>query len=264
VKDYALWLLDLDGTMYRGAEKIEDAPVFVRRLQNIGADFLFVTNNSSKTPTQVVEHLARFDIPAQPGQVYTSAMATARYVTEDMSRPRVYMIGENGLYEALQHAGCIVTDKEQDVEHVDFVVIGIDRKITYEKLAKATRAVRAGAKLVSTNKDRAIPTEQGLVPGNGSLTSVVSLAANTDPVWIGKPERMMIDLILQDKHVDRQQVIMVGDNYETDIMAGIQAGVDTAIVFTGFTSPEELVGKSAKPTYCWRTLTDFMSENPTR
>jgi 4-nitrophenyl phosphatase len=259
LKSYPLYLIDLDGTMYRGSEKIEEAPLFIKHLHETKQDFIFLTNNSSKKPKDVVTHLATFGIEADEKRVYTTSLATAQYISNQKERASVYVIGEEGLRAALEEAGCILVTEGDQVKDCDFVVMGLDRQITYEKLANATLAVRAGATFISTNADKALPSERGLLPGNGSLTSVVTTSTRVPPLFIGKPEPLMIDLILQKTGLQKKDLLMIGDNYETDILAGIGAGVDTAIVFTGFTTKEELEGVNIKPTYQWNTLLEAIN-----
>ncbi|WP_064092867.1 TIGR01457 family HAD-type hydrolase [Rossellomorea aquimaris] len=244
MKQYKGYLIDLDGTMYKGKEKIEEAGDFVHRLQEKGLPYLFVTNNSSRTPKQVAEKLQSFDIPASKEQVFTTSMATAQFISQQKSNGTAYVIGEEGIRSALQEKG--ITLKE---ENPDFVVVGIDRDINYEKLALACLGVRNGATFISTNGDIAIPTERGLLPGNGSLTSVVTVSTQTEPIFIGKPESIIMEQALSVLGVAKEDTLMVGDNYDTDILAGIHAGLDTLLVHTGVTTKEGLRQKGIQPTY---------------
>jgi len=257
MKSYSLLLIDLDGTMYRGTEKIEEAPLFIKQLEEEGQDYVFLTNNSTKVPSEVVKHLAQFDIHTTEDKIFTTSMATAQYISSQKKNATVYMIGEAGLKSALEEAGLKLVTEEDQLSQCDYVVTGLDRQITYEKLAKAALAVRAGATFISTNADKALPTERGLLPGNGSLTSVISTSTQVSPLFIGKPEPLMIDLILDQRGLSRDEVLMIGDNYDTDIQAGIRAGIDTALVFTGFTSKEDLLKYEVKPTYQWNHLLEW-------
>lgn len=259
MKSYQLYLIDLDGTMFRGNEKIEEAPLFIKHLQDTNQDFLFLTNNSSKKPSDVVLHLASFGIEVDESKVYTTSLAMAQYISTQKAGASVYMIGEEGLRVALQEAGCKLITNDDNLDLVDFVVMGLDRQITYEKLAKAALAVRAGATFLSTNADKALPTERGMLPGNGSLTSVITTSTRIEPLFIGKPEPLMIELILKQKGLEKEDLLLIGDNYETDILAGIVANIDTAIVFTGFTSKEEIDQVKVKPTYQWYTLKEAIN-----
>ncbi|MFD2045157.1 TIGR01457 family HAD-type hydrolase [Ornithinibacillus salinisoli] len=252
MKRYKGYLIDLDGTMYRGNEVIEEAPGFVNTLREKNIPYLFLTNNSSKTPEAVSEKLNQMGIYSTPDHVFTSSMATAKYIKHQKNNARCYVIGETGLYTALDREGLSVTDEE-----CDFVVMGMDRDITYEKLARACLAVRNGAKFVSTNSDIAVPTESGLLPGNGSLTSVVTVSTGEDPIFIGKPESIIMKEALKVLGTDEKETVVVGDNYYTDIQAGINAGIDTLMVFTGLTPYEDLPNLKVKPTYHVENLSQY-------
>ncbi|HDR4903059.1 TPA: TIGR01457 family HAD-type hydrolase [Bacillus cereus] len=250
---YKGYLIDLDGTMYRGEEQIEEASDFVKALRERGIPYLFVTNNSTRKPEQVAEKLVRFDIPAKAEQVFTTSMATANFIYERKQDATVYMIGEEGLHDALVEKGFELVD-----ENPDFVVVGLDRDITYEKLAKACLAVRNGATFISTNGDIAIPTERGLLPGNGSLTSVVAVSTGVDPIFIGKPESIIMEQALKVLGIEKNEALMVGDNYDTDILAGINAGMHTLLVHTGVTTVEKLTEYEVQPTQVVHNLTEWI------
>jgi 4-nitrophenyl phosphatase len=249
MKNYKGYLIDLDGTMYRGSERIEAASDFVKKLQRKGIPYLFVTNNSSRTPAQVAKKLRDFDIPAEENQVFTTSQATANYIYSLKKDATVYVIGEEGIRTALEEKGFTFAG-----ETAEFVVVGIDRSLTYEKLAVACLAVRNGAVFLSTNGDIAIPTERGLLPGNGSITSVISVSTQTKPIFIGKPESIIMEQALKVLGTSKEETIMVGDYYDTDILAGMNAGIDTLLVHTGVTTKELLKGYDRKPTYAIDSL----------
>ncbi|WP_223591899.1 TIGR01457 family HAD-type hydrolase [Neobacillus bataviensis] len=249
MKKYKGYLIDLDGTMYKGTERIEAASDFVKSLRAKKIPYLFVTNNSSRTPAQVAEKLRDFDIPAEEELVFTTSQATANYIYETKKDAAVYVIGEEGLRLALEEKGFQFAQ-----ENAEFVVIGIDRSISYEKLAVACLAVRNGAAIISTNGDIAIPTERGLLPGNGSLTSVITVSTQTKPIFIGKPESIIMEQALKVLGTAKEETIMVGDYYDTDILAGMNAGMDTLLVHTGVTTKELLKGYKRKPTYAIDSL----------
>ncbi|MBT2758284.1 TIGR01457 family HAD-type hydrolase [Mesobacillus foraminis] len=252
MRKYKGYLIDLDGTMYRGTERIEAASDFVKRLADKRIPYLFVTNNSSRTPSQVAAKLRAFDIPAAEEQVFTTSQATANYIFEKKQDATVYVIGEEGLKSAILEKGL-----KESGENAEFVAMGIDRDISYEKLSVACLAVRNGATFISTNGDIAIPTERGLMPGNGSLTSVVSVSTQTKPIFIGKPESIIMDQALKVLGTNKEETLMVGDYYDTDILAGINAGMDTLLVHTGVTTRELLEGYDIKPTYSVDTLDEW-------
>ncbi|MCY8935956.1 TIGR01457 family HAD-type hydrolase [Peribacillus frigoritolerans] len=249
MKSYKGYLIDLDGTMYRGTEQIAEAAGFINDLRKRDIPYLFVTNNSSRTPAQVADKLRSIGISTEDDQVFTTSMATANYIAEQKKGASVYVVGEEGIIEALKEKGMKLVE-----EHPDYLVMGIDRGINYEKLSKACLAVRNGAVFISTNGDIAIPTEQGLLPGNGSLTSVVSVSTQVQPIFIGKPESVIVEQALRVLGVPKEETIMVGDNYDTDILAGINAGIDTLLVHTGITTKERLKQYKEQPTHVVDTL----------
>ncbi|MFZ3576761.1 TIGR01457 family HAD-type hydrolase [Virgibacillus sp. DJP39] len=253
MKNYQGYLVDLDGTMYQGEARIHAAKEFVDFLHENNLPHLFLTNNSSKTQLEIAEKLNKMDIRATEKHIFTSSMATASYIASQNQGRRVFVIGERGLHEAIEEKGLIITE-----ENPDFVVIGIDREITYEKLTKACLFVRNGATFVSTNSDVAIPTERGLVPGNGALTSVITVSAGVEPIFIGKPEPIIMEQGLKTLGLSKDATLMVGDNYHTDIMAGIQAGVDTLMVFTGVTRFKDFPDLPKKPTYHVQNLSEWL------
>lgn len=252
MKSYEGYLIDLDGTVYKGTEKIEAAVTFVQRLQDEKIPYLFVTNNSTKPPAKVAETLQTMGIPAIEKDVFTTSMATAHYVSEQNPEADVYVIGEEGLVEAVKNSGLNIVE-----ENADYVIMGLDREITYEKLAKAVLQVRGGAKFIATNGDVALPTERGMMPGSGSLVSVVSVSTGVEPLFIGKPESIIVEQALEVLNTDKEKTLMVGDNYATDILAGIRAGIDSLLVFTGVTTPEQLKAIPEKPTYTVQTLAEW-------
>ncbi|UZD46643.1 TIGR01457 family HAD-type hydrolase [Peribacillus frigoritolerans] len=249
MKSYKGYLIDLDGTMYRGTEQIAEAAGFINDLRKRDIPYLFVTNNSSRTPAQVADKLRSIGISTEDDQVFTTSMATANYIAEQKKGASVYVVGEEGIIEALKEKGMKLVE-----EHPDYLVMGIDRGVNYEKLSKACLAVRNGAVFISTNGDIAIPTEQGLLPGNGSLTSVVSVSTQVQPIFIGKPESVIVEQALRVLGVPKEETIMVGDNYDTDILAGINAGIDTLLVHTGVTTIERLKQYKEQPTHVVDTL----------
>ncbi|AVQ34465.1 TIGR01457 family HAD-type hydrolase [Staphylococcus muscae] len=256
MKTYKAYLIDLDGTLYRGSQVIEGAVEFINGLNKYEIPHLYVTNNSTKSPEDVVEKLASIGIEARPSEVVTSAMATADYISSEKPNASVYMIGDTGLRSALMSAGLNLKD---DIE-VDFVVVGLDENINYEKLTKATLAVQRGATFISTNKDPSIPKEQGFLPGNGSLTSVVTVSSKTEPIFIGKPETPIMQKALDLLQLEKSEVAMIGDLYDTDIMSGINIGIDTVHVQTGVTSKEEVLSKDIPPTVSIENLSVLLKE----
>ncbi|MBM7600684.1 4-nitrophenyl phosphatase [Virgibacillus halotolerans] len=254
MKQYKGYLIDLDGTMYRGNELIEGAAEFVAALDHKQIPYLFVTNNSSMTQTAVSDKLNKMGILSTPDHVFTSSMATANYIQARQEHARCYVIGEAGLQHALEQKDLIIA-----TDACDFVVAGIDRAISYEKLSAACLEIRRGAYFISTNSDVALPTERGLEPGNGALTSVLTVSTGREPTFIGKPESIIMDEALAVLGLTKEETIMVGDNYDTDICAGMNAGMDTLLVFTGVTPLAALSQLESPPTYHIQQLQEWIT-----
>ncbi|MFD2637756.1 TIGR01457 family HAD-type hydrolase [Piscibacillus salipiscarius] len=250
--DYKGYLIDLDGTMYKGKSEIPEAKEFIRELQLRNIPFMFVTNNSSRTPGATAEKLKQFGIEAESHQVMTASLATAIHIHDEKPNATAYVIGEVGLTEALKEKGVQVVDGD-----ADYVVMGIDRENTYRKLRDACLYVQEGAKFVATNPDIKVPTEKGLVPGNGAYVNLVENVTGVKPEIVGKPSGLMLQIALDYLGISQEEAIMVGDNYHTDILAGIHAGMDTLHVQTGVTTKDELTQFGIKPTYTIETLKDW-------
>ncbi|GAB2500652.1 TIGR01457 family HAD-type hydrolase [Alkalibacterium psychrotolerans] len=249
---YKGYLIDLDGTMYKGKESIKEAPGFIRRLKDSQVPYLFLTNNSTSTPEEVAIRLqAQFNVPAKPEEVYTSSLAAADYV-KSLKGNRVYVVGEKGLRHALTETGCDLV--EEDIDHV---VVGLDTQLTYEKCVTASLAIQNGASFIATNKDTNLPNERGLVPGAGSIVALIEKSTRVKPVFVGKPESFIMESALNRLNLDKKDVLMVGDNYETDILAGINNGIDTLLVLTGFTKEEDLNTVADQPTHVVATLDEW-------
>lgn len=253
MKKYNAYLIDLDGTMYRGTERIEEAVQFVKALHEKQIPYLFVTNNSSRRPDQIAKKLQLFEIPVTEEQVFTSSQAAANYIKAQNNGTKIYMIGEDGLRHALLEKELTIVD-----EKPDYVVVGIDRDISYEKLVRGCLGIRSGATFISTNADIAIPTERGLLPGNGALTSVISVSTGVKPIFIGKPESIIMDQALKVLGTKKEETLMIGDNYDTDIAAGMQAGLDTLLVHSGVTTKEKLTTYEKQPTYVVDSLSEWL------
>ncbi|MED4130309.1 MULTISPECIES: TIGR01457 family HAD-type hydrolase [Shouchella] len=228
LSQYESYLFDLDGTVYNGEKPIDSAISFITKLNQQGIPYGFITNNSTKTPEQVADKLRKFGLYVETNQIVTSALATALYVKKKIKKARVFIVGEEGLETAFS---TFVKDETQP----DAVIVGLDRHITYEKMSQAARLVKEGALFIATNPDRMLPSSNGLVCGNGAIVAAISYAAQKEPVTIGKPNKEIITMALEQLQFRKDKTILVGDNYETDIRTGIDAGMSTLHVKTGVT-----------------------------
>ncbi|WP_379126896.1 TIGR01457 family HAD-type hydrolase [Paenibacillus sp. sgz500958] len=228
-------LIDLDGTLYHGRHMISGADGLIAGLRKKGIPFLFVTNNSSRTPDQVAEHLRGMGIEAKGEEVCTSSLAAARYISEESPGARVAILGEEGLHHACIEAGLQVVTHDPE-----YVVQGIDRSFTYQSLAQAARWIREGAISVLTNPDLMLPSDDGIMPGAGTIGAAIEAASGVAPVIIGKPHSHLMTYATSLLGIEPGNAIVVGDNMRTDIAAGNDAGCRTVLVLTGLTTAENL------------------------
>ncbi len=254
MKNYRLFLIDLDGTVYRGEETVESGVRFVHRLVKNNKDYLFLTNNTTRTPEMVVNKLKGHGIKTDVSHVYTPSMATASYILQHTKKKRigVYIIGEIGLWtELLSHE-----EFELNEQNPDYVIVGMDKDLTYHKVRVASRCIRNGATFIGTNADLNLPLGNELIPGNGAQCRMVEASSGQKPLYIGKPESIIVDMALKRMGFSKSESVLVGDNYDTDIKAGFNSDVDQILTLTGVTRREDLVGKR-KPTYLVNNLDDF-------
>ncbi|MGF2942319.1 TIGR01457 family HAD-type hydrolase [Enterococcus xiangfangensis] len=250
---YKGYLIDLDGTIYRGSEPIPAGRRFVEQLQARQIPFLFLTNNTTKTPATVADRLANeFSIHVSPETVYTATLATIDYMNGTDKGKKVFVIGEPGLIDPILAAGYVWDEKDPD-----YVVIGLDTNVTYEKFVSATLAIQKGAAFIGTNSDKNIPTERGLLPGAGSVIALVEAATQQKAIYIGKPEAIIMDKAVEVLGMEKSEVLMVGDNYTTDILAGINNGVDSLLVLSGYTQKADVPTLPVPPTYLVDSLDEW-------
>lgn len=252
IKKYKLYLIDLDGTIYNGDKEIEYAKEFIDYLNYNKIDYLFLTNNSTKEPKEVVEKLEKFGVNTSSEHVFTSSEATKTYLKSKKYKT-LYIIGESGLKNTLNDF--TQYDNENGVEAV---IVGLDRKLTYDKLTIATRAVLAGAELVGTNPDTLLPTADGFIPSNGGQIKYLEHATSKEATVIGKPSKIIMECAMSLFDYEKSDIVMVGDNYNTDIMSGINSEIDTIHVQTGVTSLSELKTKKNQPTYTIENLSKLI------
>jgi 4-nitrophenyl phosphatase len=233
-------ILDLDGTVYWGRNPVPGAPEFINWLGHNNIKHLFVTNRSNRIPEIICNQLRDFGLYCNLDDVLTASQATAQFIESGSA----YYIGEDGLRQAFDEQGITITDQSPD-----YVVVGYDRQFNYDKLEKACRLIQKGAKFLATNPDQALQTEDGLSPGTGAIVAAVAAGCGTQPIIIGKPEKLIIEMALQRLAVSKDETLVVGDNVDTDIPAGENAGVRSVLLLTGVSTREEAEAATAKPTW---------------
>ncbi len=224
------YLIDLDGTMYRGTEIIEGAKEFIDHLIAQDHPFCFLTNNAMRTKRQNVEHMKNMGFTGiEEKHFFTSSMAAARYMAkQDASKRKAWMIGQDGLREALTEEGFVLTK-----EHADYVFIGLDKSASYEDYSEALDVLLHGAMLVGTNSDLLLAKPGGFQVGNGSIVRMFEYASGQQSPKIGKPYAPILEECLEYFHLLKENAVILGDNLETDILLGAENGVETIFVTSG-------------------------------
>ncbi|HSQ57141.1 MAG TPA: HAD-IIA family hydrolase [Gemmata sp.] len=236
------FLIDMDGVLYRGAELIPGAERFVRELLTRGIPFRFLTNNSQRTRRDVVARLNRMGLEVDEEHVFTSAMATARFLAQQKPDGTAYVIGEGGLLTALHQHGYAVVDHDPD-----YVVVGEGRTFNLELVEAAVRMILGGAKLIATNLDPNCPTQNGLRPGCGAMVAMLETATGVKAFSVGKPSPVMMRAARKELGLTTDETTMIGDTMETDILGGVQLGFHTILVLSGGTKDTDLPRFAYRP-----------------
>ncbi len=236
------FICDMDGVIYHGNRLLPGAAEFVAWLQAAGKRYLFLTNSSERSPRELRQKLLRLGLDVGEEHFYTSALATAAFISAQQPGCSAFVIGDAGVVNALYDAGISMNDVNPD-----YVVIGETRSYSYERIEKAIRLVQAGAKLIGTNPDVTGPTEHGIVPACGALMAPVELATGAKAYFIGKPNPLIMRHALKRLGCRREETAIIGDRMDTDIIAGIESEIETVLVLTGVTQPEDLPRFAYRP-----------------
>lgn len=246
------YLVDMDGVLYRGPEMIPGADVFIRELRSRQIPFRLLTNNSQRTRRDVVAKVARLGIDVDEEHIFTSAMATARFLARQKPGGTAYVIGEGGLLTALHQNGFTVVDHEPD-----YVVVGEGRTFNLEMVEAAVRMILDGAKLIATNLDANCPTQHGLRPGCGAMVAMLELATGLKAFSVGKPSPVMMRIAGDELGLAPDEITMIGDTMETDILGGVQFGFHTGLVLSGGTRAEDLPKYAYRPEVIVDSVAEF-------
>ncbi len=237
------FLLDMDGVLVRGRTPIPGAQEFLERLTQTETPFLILTNNPMYTPRDLKHRLAAEGLEVPEESLFTSAMATAHFLAQQRPGGTAYVIGEVGLTAALQRVGYVLTSARPD-----YVVLGDTTFYNFDQITQAIRLVAAGARFIATNPDPSGPSESGIVPACGAMAALIEKATGVRPYFIGKPNPLMMRRALNYLGAHSENAIMVGDRMDTDVIAGIEAGMETILVLSGVTRAEEVDRFSYRPT----------------
>jgi NagD protein len=235
LREKKAFICDMDGVIYHGNHLLPGVPEFVNWLRSNDKKFLFLTNSSERSPRELSEKLKRLGIEVGEQHFYTSALATAMFLSSQRPRGSAYVIGDSGLTNALYESHFTMNDINPD-----YVVVGETRTYSYEKIEHAVHLIHNGAKLIGTNPDLTGPTEKGIVPATGALVAPIELATDSKAYFVGKPNPLMMRHALKILGCKREETVIVGDRMDTDIIAGIESEIETVLVLSGVSSRESL------------------------
>lgn len=229
------WLIDMDGVLVREDSPIDGADRFLARLEELEKQYLVLTNNSIYTRRDLSARLSAISLEVPEDRIWTSALATARFLESQRPEGSAYVIGEAGLTTALYAAGYVQTDKDPD-----YVVLGETRTYSFEQITTAIRLIESGARFIATNPDPKGPSPAGSLPATGAVAALITRATEKTPYFVGKPNPLMIRTALNTLDAHSESTVMVGDRMDTDIVSGIEAGLTTVLVLSGSTSAKQV------------------------
>jgi NagD protein len=249
------WLMDMDGVLVREEHAIPGAPEFIARLRELGLPFLLLTNNSMYTRRDLAARLARTGLDVPEEAIWTSALATAGFLEDQRPNGSAFVVGEAGMTTALHSHGYTLTDRDPD-----YVVLAETRTYSFERISKAIRLIAAGARFIATNPDNIGPTPDGPLPATGSVAALVSRATGVDPYYVGKPNPLMMRSALNALDAHSESTAMIGDRMDTDIVAGLEAGLETILVLTGLSSERDAERHPYRPSRVVESVGELVPE----
>ncbi len=248
---YEGFIIDMDGVVYREKEVIEGSIEAIKRLKKLGKKVIFISNNSTRSREEYMEKLRDLNLPIEIDEIMPATYALAKYISRNYPEKKAFVLGTLGLLKELLWAGVKITEDE---EKADILVTGSDLNINYEKFKKATKILLADKPWIATNKDKLHPTQSGLVPGAGLIVGALSFITGKKPIIVGKPSKNIVEEAIKKIGVKKDKCIIIGDLIESDILAGKNAGISTALVLSGATTKEDLKRSKIKPDYVLERL----------
>lgn len=260
MKNKKLYLLDMDGTIYHEDKLIDGAKEFLELLKKQNKDYIFITNNSSKSVEEYIKKIKSFGIEVTEDNFFTSAQASIEYIKALKKNIQIYLIGTKAFEkELIENKITIVKNIEK--EHVDILLVGFDTELNYEKIINGSKVLYKGAKFLATNPDYACPVKNNeYIPDCGAICEMLKLGTGFEPFYLGKPRKELVEIILNKRKINKKEVIVIGDRLYTDIACGINANVETGLVLTGEAKKEDLQETKYKPTYVFSSIKDIIKE----
>ena len=249
------WLMDMDGVLVREQYAIPGAAEFLRRLEELGTPFMVLTNNSMYTRRDLAARLRRSGLEVPEESIWTSALATATFLEDQRPGGSAFVIGEVGLTTALHESGYTLTESDPD-----YVVLGETRTYSFERITEAIRLIGAGARFIATNPDNIGPTPDGPLPATGSFAALISRATGVAPYFVGKPNPLMMRSALNALDAHSEHTAMIGDRMDTDVVSGLEAGLEAILVLTGVTLRAEAERHPYRPSRIVESVADLVDE----
>jgi NagD protein len=249
------WLMDMDGVLMREEDTIPGAERFLARLRELGTPFLVLTNNSIYTQRDLAARLRLSGLKVPEESIWTSALATARFLEDQRPGGSAFVVGESGLTTALHAAGYTLTDRDPD-----YVVLGETRTYSFDRITRAIRLVADGARFIATNPDPTGPTPSGPLPATGSVAALISRATGVAPYFVGKPNPLMMRSALNALDAHSETTAMVGDRMDTDIVSGLEAGLEAILVLTGVTTRADAERHPYRPSRVVESIADLIDD----
>jgi NagD protein len=246
------YLIDMDGVLIRGNSLVPGADGFIARLRARQAEYLLLTNNPLYTPGDLAHRLQTTGLDIPPERIYTSALATATFLQSQRPGGMAFVIGESGLTEAIHAAGYVITDYAPD-----YMVLGETHSYNLERITHGIRLVAGGARFIATNPDPSGPGDGGVVPACGAMAALIEKATGVSPFFIGKPNPLMMRSALNYLGVHSEHTVMVGDRMDTDIVAGVESGIETILVLSGVTGREEVARYPYQPSHIYESVAEI-------
>lgn len=247
------WLSDMDGVLVHEKDAIAGASDFIEKLKEKGIPFLVLTNNSIFTPRDLSARLKTSGIEVSEENIWTSALATAHWLSHQSDNKRAFVLGEAGLTTALYEAGFIMTEVEPE-----YVILGETRTYSFEEITTAIRLIESGAKFIATNPDPTGPSLQGTLPATGAIAALIEKATNKHPYYVGKPNPIMLRYGLNKLGFHSENTSFVGDRMDTDILSGMEAGLETHLVLTGSTKRKDINNFPYRPNFIHDSIADIV------
>ncbi len=248
----------MDGTIYLDNMLFDKSLEFLAHIREIGGKYIFMTNNSSKSVDDYIKKVRALSIEADKSNFLTSSQATALYLMQNYKGKKIYAFGTESLKKEFRESDLLITDKYED--GIDCLVIGYDTELTYSKLVDASKLLVDGTDFIATNPDLVCPTIFGYVPDCGSFCYMLEVATKRKPIYIGKPNKTMVELAIQYTGYSKDETIVIGDRIYTDIASGINAGVTTCLVLSGETKMEDVEKSVQKPDYIFQGIGELYSQ----